>query len=91
MDSDNAFLFSFSLCLVLLCSFLPKLWEKIGEIPLKNTIVVLLIAGSVTIGGISIFSEELGKGHFRIVYLPNIEVLNEAFDRIERFLLRHRN
>jgi len=36
------------------------------------------------------FSPTLGKGHFRIVYLPNVEVLNEAFNRIESFLLRHR-
>ena len=36
------------------------------------------------------FSPEFGKGHFRIVYLPNLEVLNEAFDRIDRFLQRHR-
>ena len=36
------------------------------------------------------FSPTLGKGHFRIVYLPNIDVLNEAFNRIESFLLRHR-
>ena len=61
MDSDNAFLLSFSLCLVLLFSFLPKLWDKIGEIPLKATILILLVAGAVTLGGISIFSEELGK------------------------------
>ena len=36
------------------------------------------------------FSPELGRGHFRIVYLPSTEVLNDAFDRIERFLIRHR-
>ncbi len=36
------------------------------------------------------FSPTLGKGHFRLVYLPNVEVLNDAFDRIERFLIRHR-
>lgn len=36
------------------------------------------------------FSPELGKGHFRIVYLPDVDVLNEAFNRIESFLLRHR-
>ncbi len=36
------------------------------------------------------FSPTLGKGHFRIVYLPNIDVLTEAFNRIESFLLRHR-
>ena len=36
------------------------------------------------------FSPSLGKGHFRIVYLPDIDVLNDAFDRIEAFLIRHR-
>ena len=36
------------------------------------------------------FSPELGKGHFRIVYLPDPEVLNEAFNRIDSFLKRHR-
>ena len=36
------------------------------------------------------FSPDLGRGHFRIVYLPSVEVLNDAFDRIERFLNRHR-
>lgn len=37
------------------------------------------------------FSPRLGKGHFRLVYLPDLDVLNEAFDRIERFLIRHRD
>ena len=36
------------------------------------------------------FSSQLGKGHFRLVYLPQISVLKEAFDRIENFLIRHR-
>lgn len=36
------------------------------------------------------FSPELGKGHIRLVYLANQEILSEAFDRIERFLMRHR-
>ena len=33
------------------------------------------------------FSPEFGKGFFRIVYLPEIHVIKEAFDRIERFLI----
>ena len=32
------------------------------------------------------FSLEKGQGHFRLVYLASEEVLDEAFDRIERFL-----
>lgn len=33
------------------------------------------------------FSLSYGKGHFRIVFLPTPDILNEAFDRIERFLI----
>ena len=36
------------------------------------------------------FSTEMGRGHFRLVYLANEEVLNESFDRIERFLSNSR-
>ena len=36
------------------------------------------------------FSPDHGAGHFRLVFLPSVEVLDEAFDRIERFLERHR-
>ena len=44
---------------------------------------VLLVHGSG-------FSEDLGKGHVRLVYLADETVLEEAFQRIERFLVRHR-
>ncbi|HIG34221.1 MAG TPA: aminotransferase class I/II-fold pyridoxal phosphate-dependent enzyme [Candidatus Poseidoniales archaeon] len=40
---------------------------------------VLLVHGSG-------FSPEMGKGHFRMVCLPEVELLSEAFDRIEAFL-----
>jgi aspartate/methionine/tyrosine aminotransferase len=36
------------------------------------------------------FSPEMGSGHFRLVFLPNEDVLNEAFNRIDRFLKKHR-
>ena len=32
------------------------------------------------------FSKEYGKGHFRIVFLPSMEILNNVFDRIDDFL-----
>jgi len=44
---------------------------------------VLLVHGSG-------FSLERGRGHVRLVYLADVAVLDEAFDRIERFLKRHR-
>ncbi len=45
---------------------------------------VLLVHGSG-------FSPELGKGHVRLVYLADMAVLDEAFNRMERFLLKHRS
>ena len=36
------------------------------------------------------FGAERGAGHVRMVFLPGVDVLGEAFDRIERFLTRHR-
>ena len=44
---------------------------------------VLLVHGSG-------FSTEMGGGHFRLVYLASASLLNEAFDRIDRFLKRTR-
>lgn len=32
------------------------------------------------------FSPEYGRGHFRLVYLPDEEMLNTVFDRVHRFL-----
>ena len=57
----------------------------------KDFVLQLLHEEHVLVVHGSGFSAELGKGHFRIVYLPNIDVLNDAFDRIERFLIRHRD
>jgi len=56
----------------------------------KEFVLQLLQEEHVLVVHGSGFSPELGAGHFRIVYLPNVEILNEAFNRIERFLTRHR-
>lgn len=56
----------------------------------KEFVLQLLHEEHVLVVHGSGFSSDLGKGHFRIVYLPNLEILDEAFDRIERFLLRHK-
>jgi len=37
-------------------------WEKVGEVPIKATLVVILVATFFTAAGASILSEELGKG-----------------------------
>ena len=56
----------------------------------KEFVLQLLHEEHVLVVHGSGFSPDLGAGHFRIVYLPNVEILNEAFNRIERFLTRHR-
>lgn len=32
---------------------------------------------------------EFGSGHFRTITLPPMEVLEEAYDKLERFISRH--
>ena len=64
-----------------------KKWSKND----KEFVLKLLHEEHVLVVHGSGFSPELGVGHFRIVYLPDIDVLNEAFDRIDNFLKRHRN
>ncbi|MAR46477.1 MAG: alanine aminotransferase [Euryarchaeota archaeon] len=44
---------------------------------------VLLVHGSG-------FSKDKGKGHVRLVFLPDVPTLHTAFDRIDSFLQRHR-
>ena len=41
--------------------------------------------GVLTVHG-SGFGEQYGSGHFRLVYLPNLEILNSAMDKIEEFV-----
>ena len=45
---------------------------------------VLLVHGSG-------FSQDKGRGHVRLVFLPDVPTLHTAFDRIDAFLRRHRN
>ena len=57
----------------------------------KEFVLQLLHEEHVLVVHGSGFSPELGAGHFRLVYLPEVDVLNEAFDRIDNFLKRHRD
>jgi aspartate/methionine/tyrosine aminotransferase len=41
--------------------------------------------GVLTVHG-SGFGEKYGSGHFRLVYLPSIEVLDSAMTKIEKFV-----
>lgn len=67
-----------------------KLTDEKWALDDKQFVLDLLQEEHVLVVHGSGFSPELGRGHFRIVYLPEVGVINEAFDRIERFLIRHR-
>ncbi|MDC3292228.1 aminotransferase class I/II-fold pyridoxal phosphate-dependent enzyme [Nitrosopumilus sp.] len=41
--------------------------------------------GVLTVHG-SGFGEQYGSGHFRLVYLPSLEILNSSMDKIEEFV-----
>ena len=56
----------------------------------KKFVLDLLHSEHVLVVHGSGFSQQMGNGHFRLVYLAEPDVLNEAFDRIERFLQRSR-
>ena len=38
-----------------------KMWDRIGEVPVKGTIVVILAALVVTVLGVAMFSETMGQ------------------------------
>ena len=44
--------------------------------------------GVLTVSG-SGFGEKPGTNHFRMVFLPKPDILNEAFDRLENFIEKH--
>ena len=36
------------------------------------------------------FCQEFGQGHFRTITLPRVEILAEAYDKLEKFMIRHK-
>ena len=56
----------------------------------KEFVLNLLQEEKVLVVHGSGFSPERGEGHIRIVYLADEDTLNKAFDKIENFLIRHR-
>jgi len=57
--------------------------DKDFVIDLINEEGVVLVHGSG-------FCSTYGQGHFRTILLPPLEVLEEAYDKLERFMIRHR-
>lgn len=67
----------------------PKIDLSIGKWQNDLEFVKELVAesGVLTVNG-SGFGREYGSGYFRIVYLPPMDILEEAMDRLEEFMSR---
>jgi predicted RND superfamily exporter protein len=61
MEMGNALLMALSLGITIIVSLLPGLWEKIGELPIKATLLILILSLSATLYGVNLFTDELGK------------------------------
>ena len=63
---------------------LGKTWKSDKDfcLDLINETGIVMVHGSG-------FCEEFGPGHFRTILLPPMETLEEAYDLLEKFMLRH--
>ncbi|MAU29918.1 MAG: hypothetical protein CMA26_02260 [Euryarchaeota archaeon] len=61
MSTANSLIIASMLSLTIALGILDVVWESIGKIPVKFTIVVMLVAIVTTAGGVMILEEELGK------------------------------
>ena len=66
----------------------PKIESKKWKTDKEFVLDMLNNAHVLTVPG-SGFCPIYGKGHFRLVYLPDIETLGGAFDRIETFMRKN--
>ncbi|PDH23897.1 MAG: hypothetical protein CND29_03345 [Marine Group II euryarchaeote MED-G36] len=57
----NSLFFGIFIGGTVLLAFESSIWEKIGEIPVKNTLLVLIVATIVTSGAVVILEEEMNK------------------------------
>ncbi len=55
----------------------------------KEFVLDLLRSEGVVLVQGSGFCEEFGQGHFRTITLPKVEILAEAYDKLENFMLKH--
>ena len=61
LSSSNLLILGFTLSTTLTFSLLDEFWESVGRIPLKATVLVILISTAATVWGGMMFKEQLGK------------------------------
>jgi predicted RND superfamily exporter protein len=61
LDLEGSLILGFTLSMTMTFSLMEGVWEKMGRVPLKGTLAVLILSIAVTMWGVSIFNDELGK------------------------------
>lgn len=61
LTTGGAIILGITISLTLTLSLMEGLWESIGRVPLRATLLVILFSLGVTIGGVWIYNDELGK------------------------------
>ena len=61
LSSDGCLILGFTISTTMTFSLLDDFWESVGKVPLKATLVVIIVSSAATIWGGMMFKEQLGK------------------------------
>ena len=61
LTRDGSLILGFTLSTTLTFSLLDDFWDAVGKVPLKATLLVILVSSAATIWGGMMFKEQLGK------------------------------
>ena len=61
LSNDGCLILGFTLSTTMTFSLLDEFWESVGKVPLKATLLVILVSSAATIWGGMMFKEQLGK------------------------------
>jgi len=61
LTSNGSLILGFTLSTTLTFSLLDDFWDSVGKVPLKATLLVILVSSAATIWGGMMFKEQLGK------------------------------
>ncbi len=67
LTNDGSMILGFTLSTTLTFSLLDDFWDSVGKVPLKATLLVILVSSAATVWGGHDVQRTAGQGHHRIV------------------------
>ncbi len=61
LNNDGCMILGFTLSTTMTFSLLDEFWESVGKVPLKATLLVIILSSAATLWGGMMFKEQLGK------------------------------